>query len=263
MQPGDTIGAYTLRERLGDGATAIVFRATSPEGDVALKLLRPESARDPARRARFVREARVAAEAAGRHLVPVLAAGEEDGQPFLALPLYPETLAGLLERDPLAPERAAALVTDVAAALDVLHARGLVHRDVKPSNVLLDAAGRAHLADFGLATAHDWTRLTREGALVGTPHYVAPELVAGEDASSASDIYSLGCVAYHCLAGRSPFAGRGALEVGFAHLEEEPAPPPVGAPLAEACLAALAKEPAARPATASAYALLLRTGARS
>ena len=263
MQPGATIGGYALGEQLGEGATALVFRASDGEREVALKLLRPEQARDPERRARFLREARVAAEVQGRHLVPVLAAGEDDGQPFLALPLYPGSLARLLEAGPLAPVRAAALVTDVAAALDALHGRGLVHRDVKPSNVLVDLDGRAQLADFGLATARDWTRLTQGGALVGTPHYVAPELVAGEAATGASDVYSLGCVAYHCLVGRPPFGGRSLLEVGYAHLAEEPPPPALAAPLAEACLAALAKEPSARPPSATAYALLLRTGARS
>jgi serine/threonine protein kinase len=263
MEPGARIASYTLHEQLGEGATAVVFRATDGSSEVALKLLRPEQARDPERRARFLREARVAAEVQGRHLVPVLAAGDEDGQPFLALPLYPESLAQLLGAGPLDAQRAAALVTDVAAALDALHARGLVHRDVKPSNVLLDGEARAHLADFGLATARDWTRLTRDGALVGTPHYVAPELVAGEPATSATDVYSLGCVAYHCLAGRPPFGGRSVLEVGFAHLAEEPAPPPGPPALAEACLAALEKEPSARPPSATAYALLLRTGARS
>jgi serine/threonine-protein kinase len=138
-----------------------------------------------------------------------------------------------------------------------------VHRDVKPSNVLIDEDDRAQLADFGLATARDWTRLTRDGALVGTPHYVAPELIAGDPATPASDVYSLGCVAYHCLVGRPPFGGRSLLEVGYAHLAEEPPPPSLPAPLAEACLAALAKEPSARPPSATAYALLLRTGARS
>jgi serine/threonine-protein kinase len=263
MQPGATIGRYTVAEQLGEGATALVFRASDGEREVALKLLRPEQARDPERRARFLREARVAAEVQGRHLVPVLEAGEDEGQPFLALPLYATSLARVLDEGPLQPGRAADLVTDVAAALDALHGRGLVHRDVKPSNVLIDGEDRAQLADFGLATARDWTRLTRDGALVGTPHYVAPELVAGDQATAASDVYSLGCVAYHCLVGRPPFGGRSLLEVGYAHLAEEPPPPPLAPPLAEACLAALAKEPSARPSTATAYALLLRTGARS
>jgi len=178
-------------------------------------------------------------------------------------PLYPSSLADLLDAGALPAPRAAALLADVAAALDALHARGLVHRDVKPSNVLLDANGRAQLADFGLATASDWTRLTRDGALVGTPHYVAPELVAGETATSASDVYSLGCVGYHCLTGAPPFAGRRLLQVGFAHLSEEPPPPDLPPALAEACLAPLAKEPPDRPPTATAYALLVRTGARS
>src|SRR2546423_1879280 len=165
MQPGATIGGYELAEQLGEGATALVFRASDGQREVALKLLRPEQARDPERRARFLREARVAAEVQGRHLVPVLAAGEDDGRPVLGLPLYSGSLAQRLDAGPLASRRAAALVTDVAAALDALHGRGLVHRDVKPSNVLVDAEDRAQLADFGLATARDWTRLTRDGAL--------------------------------------------------------------------------------------------------
>jgi serine/threonine-protein kinase len=263
METGATIGRFTLGEPLGEGATAIVFRAADGVEQVALKLLRPELALDPERRARFLREARVAREVQGRHLVPVLETGEADGLPFLALPLYPRSLAAVLAAGPLGPERVAAVVADVAAALDALRAGGLVHRDVKPSNILLDAEGRAQLADFGLATARDWTRLTRDGALVGTPHYVAPELVAGADATPASDLYSLGCVAYHCLVGRPPFGGRSLLEVGFAHLAEEPPPTGLPAPLEEACLAALAKEPADRPTTATAYAFLLRTGARS
>jgi serine/threonine-protein kinase len=257
------VGRFTVVELIGEGATALVYRARSGDEEVALKLLRPELARDPQRRARFLRESRVAAEVQGRHLVPVLETGEADGVPFLALPLYPESLASLLDEGPLPPERVAALVADVATALDALHARGLAHRDVKPSNIMLDADGRAQLADFGLATGHEWTRLTREGALVGTAHYVAPELIMGEPATPATDLYALGCVAYHCLVGTPPFAGKSLLEVGFAHLAEEPERPDVSDALADACLAALEKEPGGRPATATAYALLMRTGARS
>ena len=132
-----------------------------------------------------------------------------------------------------------------------MHRAGLVHRDVKPSNVLLEPDGVPKLADLGLATGAAYTVLTRPGQALGTPQYLAPELVEGSaPASVASDVYALGCVVYECLTGSPPFTGS-ALEVALAQLEEEPpAPPGVRPALAEAVLAALAKEPTARPRTA-------------
>src|SRR5205823_7352703 len=143
-----------------------------------------------------------------------------------------------------------------------------LHRDVKPSNVLLDAASGAVLADFGLARAVDSTRLTAEGQILGTPHYLAPELIEGLEATEASDIYALGCVLYECLVGEPPFAGRGAAEIGFAHLTE-PAPDPrdrraeLSEGVAQAVLTALEKDPVARPTTATALARMLMIGRRS
>ena len=139
---------------------------------------------------------------------------------------------------------------------------------MKPSNVLLDGKGTAALADFGLARGADSTRLTAEGQLLGTPHYLAPELIEGREATRQSDVYALGCVLYECVAGEPPFAGRGAAEIGFTHLTEPPPDPrrrraelPEGA--AHAILAALEKDPSERPTTATALARMLMIGRSS
>jgi serine/threonine-protein kinase len=131
--------------------------------------------------------------------------------------------------------------------------------------VLLDSEGAAALSDFGLARSPDSTRLTAEGQIVGTPHYLAPELIEGEEATVASDVYALGCVLYECLIGAPPFAGRGAAAIGFAHLTEEPPDPgtlrpEISAELAEAVLLALEKDPASRPTSGTALARLLHVG---
>jgi serine/threonine-protein kinase len=160
------------------------------------------------------------------------------------------------------------LAAQLARGLDELHRRGIVHRDVKPSNVLFDTDGRAALSDFGLARAVDSTRLTREGQLLGTPHYLAPELIEGAEATPASDVYALGCLLYECVAGAPPFATRRLTELGFAHLAE-PAPDPrdhrpdLPAGVAAALLAALEKDPAARPTTATALARMLSSSRTS
>ena len=189
------------------------------------------------------------------HVVPVLDAGDD----YLVMPLYARTLAEVV---PLEVPETIRLAAQLASGLDALHRAGIVHRDVKPTNVLLDDAGDAALADFGLARGDDSTQLTRDGQLVGTPHYLAPELIQGDEASPASDIYSLGCVLYACVTGAPPFAGRRDSELGYAHLVEEPPDPRLIRPeltaaAAEAILTALAKDPRARPTTATALARML------
>jgi serine/threonine-protein kinase len=150
----------------------------------------------------------------------------------------------------------------VARGLDALHAARIVHRDVKPSNVLLDGNGDAALGDFGLARGDDSTQLTHDGQLMGTPHYLAPELIEGGRATAASDVYAFGCVLYECLTGTPPFAGLREAEVGYAHLVEPPPDPRTLLPglpadVAAALLTALSKQPPSRPTTATALARML------
>jgi serine/threonine protein kinase len=256
---------YTLEAELGRGATGVVYRATSRDGRlVAIKLFDQALARNEEYRARLAREARVAREIRDPHLVEILEAGAEEGRPFLAL----EYVAGgsLAERllgGPLALAETLRVVSEVAAGLDALHRGGIVHRDVKPLNVLLRDDGSAALTDFGLAKGAAYTVLTRPGQVLGTLDYLAPELVRGGEATPASDIYALGCVAFECLAGKPPFGDRSLFGVGTAHLEDDPPDPPAPPEVGRALLRALEKDPAARPPTATMYAHLLRVAARS
>jgi serine/threonine-protein kinase len=244
----------------------LVFRAVrEPDGQVvALKVLRFQLSADETYRRRFVHEARAAQAVRHKHLVPILGAGEAEGRSYLAVGFVDgRTLEARLRTDgPLPVPDLVHVIAHVAAGLDALHQAGIVHRDVKPSNVLLDANGDAALTDFGLAKGRAYTVLTSPGQVLGTLDYLAPEIVRGQDATPASDIYGLGCVAFECAAGRAPFADRSLLEVTRALLDEEPADPCAERPdapqgLGWAILQALAKEPEKRPPTATAYAHML------
>jgi serine/threonine-protein kinase len=268
--PGQAIGSYRLEELLGEGAAGLVFAARDGKGNrVALKLLRPELADDRVTVARFEREARLARDL-GTHVVPVLELGRSEGIEYLAMPFYAGGSLALRLRGagPLGVDDTVELAAQLGRGLDALHGKGVLHRDVKPSNVLLDGEGTAALADFGLARSSDSTRLTADGQLLGTPHYLAPELIEGQEATRQSDVYALGCVLYECLAGEPPFAGRGAAQIGYAHLTEPPPDPRDRRPelsegAAHAVLAALEKEPEARPTTATALARMLMIGSAS
>jgi len=271
LAPGQLVGAYRLEEALGEGAAGIVFRARAADGhDVAIKILRADRAGDAVLRARFEREARLARELDSRHVAPILDLGDDDGVAYLVLPFYAggSLAARLRSSGPLTLDATAALAAQLGRGLDALHAQGILHRDVKPSNVLLEGDGNAALSDFGLARTADSTRLTEEGQVVGTPHYLAPELIEGRDATRASDVYALGCVLFECLVGTPPFSGRGIAEVGFAHLVEPPPDPHELRPelprdAGTAILTALAKEPSERPTTATALARLLHVARTS
>jgi serine/threonine protein kinase len=263
--PGQQLGGYRLERLLGEGASGVVFAAVDArDARVALKLLRPELADDVVLRARFVREARVAREIESKHVARILELGEAQGLTYLVLPLYEGgSLADRLRtRGRLGAEDTIHLAAQLARGLEALHERGIVHRDLKPSNVLFGDDGTAAIADFGLARTPDSTRLTLDGQLLGTPHYVAPEVNEGLEATPASDLYALGCVLYECVVGEPPFAGRRLSELGFAHLVE-PAPDPrerrpdLPGDFAFALLTALEKEPSARPTTPTALVRML------
>jgi serine/threonine-protein kinase len=160
------------------------------------------------------------------------------------------------------------VVAHVASGLDALHAGGIVHRDVKPSNVIIDETGSANLTDFGLAKGRAYTVLTKPGMVMGTLDYLAPELLRGSEATGASDIYALGCLAYECTAGRAPFADTSMFDLASAHLNVEPPDPCTDRPdapegLSWAILQALDKDPESRPPTATAYAHLISFAAGS
>ena len=269
VQVGQRLGPYRIEGLLGQGGMGIVFRALHDDGrTVALKVLRDELAADDGYRQRLAHEARAAAEVDHPNLAPVLEAGEADGRLYLAV-RYVDGRS-LAERlavgGPLAVGELVRLAANVAAGLDALHRRGIVHRDVKPANILLAADGTAVLGDFGLAKSRAWTVLTKTGQVLGTPNYLAPEVIRGQSATPLSDLYGLGCVLFECLAGTSPFAGRGVLRVGMAHLKEEPGDPAAGREDVPPALAwtvrqALAKDPAERPPSAVALARMLRLAA--
>ena len=272
LEPGQKLGPYQLEEVLGAGGMGIVFRARrEPDGaTVALKLLRSELAADELYRRRFAREASVAQQVRHTHLVPVLEAGELEGRQYVTTSYLPGgTLDDRLRaQGPLPLADVTHIAAQVAAGLTALHEHGLVHRDVKPSNILLDERGAAALTDFGLARGRAHTVLTSAGQVIGTLDYLAPELIKGEPAGAASDIYALGCVVFESIRGRPPFAGVSALEVGLAHLEREPPDlregrDDVPADFAWAALQALAKDPAERPPTAAVYAHTLAIAARA
>ena len=267
LRVGGRLGPYALDTELGSGATGVVYRARRDGDDqvVALKVLRWELSTDPAYAARFEHEVRAASAVQHRHLVPIVDAGAADGWRYIAAAYVPGT--SLQERLAATPGLTVAetvrVARHVAGALDALHQVGLVHRDVKPANVLLDEDGNAALTDFGLAKGPAYTVLTQPGQLMGTADYLAPELVRGGTATPASDLYALGCLTYACLAGAPPFAGRSVFRIAQAHLEETPPDlagvrsdlPPA---LAATVLLALEKDPTRRPHSATAYATLLR-----
>ena len=262
------IGPYEVGEVLGEGTTGVVHRAVDEEGRVvALKIIRPELCVDTLYRRRLAQEVRAAREIRHRHIVPLLDAGEADGSMYIAFAFIEgsETLAArLAARGALPAADAVHVALQVGSAIDALHAHGIVHRDVKPSNVIV-AGADFQLTDFGLAKGRAYTVLTRPGRALGTVDYMAPELIRGQGASEATDMYAFGCTVYECVTGNPPFAGRSMIEVGIAHLEEAPPDPAASrsdlpAGFSFALLKALAKDPAERPRTATAYSRMLQIG---
>jgi DNA-binding beta-propeller fold protein YncE/predicted Ser/Thr protein kinase len=247
---GAELLGYRIESVLGRGGMSVVYLAEDLrlQRRVALKLLAPRLAEDDAFRDRFLQESQLAASLDHPNVVPIYAAGDGGNELYIAM-RYVEgrDLKELLREGPLDKERAIRICAQVADALDFAHSRQLVHRDVKPSNVLLDATEHVYLADFGLTKRTDDAR-TLEPGLFGTIDYVAPEQIRGEDVDGRADVYALGCLLYECMSGTAPFRRGSDAATLYAHLEEEP---PTLPGLEEVLPKALAKEPDDRYATCS------------
>jgi eukaryotic-like serine/threonine-protein kinase len=257
---------YRLGERLADGGMGSVYRAVDESlgRPVAVKVLRRELADDPAFLERFRREARAAAALSHPGVAGVYDYGELGGQPFIVMELVEgETLAErIAARGRLAWDETFALGEQVARALAAAHGCRLVHRDVKPGNVLIGPDGRAKVTDFGIAKAATSSTLTRTGMVLGSANYVAPEQAKGDRVGPAADLYALGCVLFEAVCGRTPYAGGNPVAIATQHVSA-PVPDPrqhrrdLPVPVARLIRRAMAKEPGDRFASASAMADLL------
>jgi eukaryotic-like serine/threonine-protein kinase len=259
-------GRYRLVELLGQGGMATIFRATDSQlgRDVAVKVLRPEYGRDPDFVTRFRMEAQAVASLSSPNIVGVHDFGMDPAGPFIVMDYVDgEDLATLLRRTgPLPGARSARIAAEVARGLAAAHARGIVHRDIKPGNILLAQDGRVQVTDFGIARAIAEAQMTLPGTTLGSVQYMSPEQARGETATERSDIYSLGVVLFEMLAGRRPFEGDSAASIAMARLTP-PVPMPSAyragiPPVLEAiCRKAMAIDPAERFQTASAMAAAL------
>jgi serine/threonine protein kinase/DNA-binding beta-propeller fold protein YncE len=262
FRPGSRIAGYVLEEQVGAGGMAVVFRAHDERLDrkVALKILAPALAADQAFRQRFIRESRTAASIDDPHIIPVFEAGEADGVLYIAMRYVGggDVRSLLTQAGPLAPGRVAEIISQVSSALDAAHERGLVHRDVKPANMLLDSrAGKGrpdhvYLSDFGLTKAAlAVTGLTAAGQFLGTVDYISPEQIEGRSVDGRADQYALACAAFELLTGEPPFRRDEVTAVMFAQLSQPPPDvtsrrPGLPAALDAALARALSKSPADR-----------------
>ena len=262
MRAGEQFGKYRIVGLLGTGGMGSVYEAidTSKDRTVALKVLADQYSQDERFRERFQRESRAAAMLQEPHVVPIHDWGEMDGHLYIDMRLVRgQTLSDLLARGPLTPERAVTIVGHVSAALDAAHAAGLIHRDVKPQNIMVTPGDFAYLVDFGIAEVQGDSHLTMTGTQVGSMAYMAPERFSDGDGSPAVDVYSLACVLFEALTGNPPFPGSGLEQVIAAHLSTPPPCPStlnagVPAALDEVVARGMAKQPDDRYGSAGALA---------
>ena len=248
MNPGDTISRYRIVARIGKGGMGVVYRADDSRlrRPVALKFL-PDSL-DENRKHRFLNEARAAALARHPNICPIHDIEEAEGEIFIVMALIDgETLARRISRGPIPPAEASAIAAQIAAGLACAHDLGIVHRDIKSSNIMLDASGHVSIMDFGLALAPEAVRLTGEGSSVGTPEYMSPEQVRGGEVDARTDIWSLGIVLFEMLTGGLPFRREHRAAVAHAILSDPvPGTPGIPAGLQQIVRKALAKDPGDR-----------------
>ncbi|MET8053660.1 serine/threonine-protein kinase [Streptosporangium sp. NPDC005286] len=249
-------GRYRPLGRIASGGMGEVWRARDEllGREVAVKLLRAHVAEDPAFRQRFRSEARIAAGLSDPGIAQVFDYAESDGVAYLVMELVPgESLAGILARDgALSTKVTLDVVHQTARALQAAHRAGVIHRDIKPGNLLVTEAGVIKITDFGIARVLEAAPVTQTGVLLGTAQYVSPEQASGEPLTPATDIYSLGVVAYECLAGRAPFLAETQVAIALMHIGEPPPPLPESIPPAvrDLVMACLSKDPLRRPAGA-------------
>ncbi|MBO9577774.1 MAG: serine/threonine protein kinase [Microbacteriaceae bacterium] len=256
-QHGMTFGGrYQLGNRIAIGGMGEVWQATDLviERTVAIKILKDEYLGDPGFLERFRAEARHAALVNHEGIANVYDYGEEDGSAFLVMELVPgEALSALIERERSLPvDKVLDIVAQTASALHAAHTAGLVHRDIKPGNLLITPEGSAKVTDFGIARIADQVPLTATGQVMGTVQYLSPEQASGKPASPATDIYSLGIVAYEALAGKRPFTGESQVAIAMAQINDAPPelPPSIPEPVRNLVFSCIAKNPRNRPATA-------------
>lgn len=253
-------GRYELISRIAIGGMGEVWEATDHVigRTVAIKILKDEYMGDPGFLERFRAEARHAALVNHEGIASVFDYGEENGSAFLVMELVPgEALSTILERDgSLGADRTLDIVAQTSLALQAAHSAGLVHRDIKPGNLLITPDGRVKITDFGIARIADQVPLTATGQVMGTVQYLSPEQASGHAASPATDTYSLGIVAYESLAGKRPFTGESQVAIAMAQINEQPPPLPatVAEPVQNLVMAMIAKKPDDRPASAAAVA---------
>ncbi len=265
--PGGLTGAvlsnrYRLEEQIGSGGMGTVWRATDTllNRSVAVKLLHPAQMAEPTARERFRTEGRITAGLSHPGIAQVYDYGEEDGRAYLIMELVvSEPLSQVLrEQGHLSADQTLDFVCQAAKALAAAHARGVVHRDIKPGNLLVTEDGQLKLTDFGIARGDTSVTLTQTGMVMGTAQYISPEQASGRPASGASDLYALGVVAYECLAGTPPFTGDSPVALALAHTRDDPPelPEHVPAEIDNLVFSLLQKDPQDRPSTAGEVAHL-------
>ena len=250
-------GRYRLVERIAAGGMGEVWGASDEVlgREVAVKLLKNQYVADDQFRARFRAEAQYSARLSHPGIAQVYDFGEQDDLAFLVMELVRgEPLSAILERTGrLSPEVTLDLMSQAARALQTAHDAGIVHRDIKPGNLMITSDGRVKITDFGIARAQQSNTLTQTGMVMGTAQYVSPEQASGKTVTAASDIYSLGVVAYECLAGAPPFTAEQPIAIALAHVRDTPPelPDDVPEPVADLVMQALAKDPQTRPVPAA------------
>lgn len=262
---GDKLGGrYELTKRIAAGGMGEVWRAKDDilGRTVAIKVLKEGLSDDVGFEERFRNEARLSASLSHHNICQVYDYGEDDGQAYLVMEFIDgQTLAHILDRHaPLTPEDTCSVIEQAAAALEAAHKGKLIHRDIKPGNILIDEEGTAKLTDFGISRAAGAAAMTRTGEVMGTAQYLAPEQAMGRPATPQSDIYALGIVAYECLTGERPFDRDTPIATALAQVNDQlpPLPPTVPGPLRDLVHACLNKQPEGRPGSAAEIAKAMR-----